>query len=96
MKEILEADAIRPSESSFSSNVVLVRKKDGSLRFCIDFRKLNSRTIRNAYNLPRIQDTIDSLTGSKYFSKLDLRSGYWQVEIEERDKHLTAFTAGFL
>ena len=94
LKEMLEADAIRPSESSFSSNVVLVRKKDGSLRFCIDFRKLNSRTIRDAYNLPRIQDTIDSLTGSKYFSKLDLRSGYWQVEIEEEDKHLTAFTVG--
>ena len=72
----------------------MVRKKDGSLRFCTDFRKLNSRTIRDAYNLPRIQDTIDSLTGSKYFSKLDLRSGYWQVEIEEEDKHLTAFTVG--
>ena len=64
------------------------------VRFCIDFRKLNSRTIRDAYNLPRIQDSIGSLTGSKYFSKLDLRSGYWQVEIEEEDKHLTAFTVG--
>ncbi|MCG8048682.1 MAG: RNase H-like domain-containing protein, partial [Candidatus Thiodiazotropha endolucinida] len=96
IKEMLEADAIRPSESPFSSNVVLVRKKDGSLRFCIDFRKLNSRTIRDAYTLPRIDDTIDTLIGSKYFSKLDLRSGYWQVEVEEEDKHLTAFTVGNL
>ena len=56
-------DVIRPSESSFSSDVVLVRKKEGSLRFCIDFRKLYNRTIRDAYNRPRIQDTIDSLTG---------------------------------
>ena len=96
LKEMLDAGAIRDSQSSFSSNVVLVRKKDGSLRFCIDFRKLNSRTIRDAYTLPRIDDTIDTLIGAKYFSKLDLRSGYWQVEIREEDKHKTAFTVGNL
>ena len=96
LKEMLDAGAIRDSQSSFSSNVVLVRKKDGSLRFCIDFRKLNSRTIRDAYTLPRINDTIDTLIGAKYFSKLDLRSGYWQVEIREEDKHKTAFTVGNL
>ena len=96
LKEMLEADAIRPSESPYSSNVVLVRKKDGSLRFCIDFRKLNARTIRDAYSLPRIDDTIDTLIGAKYFSKLDLRSGYWQVEMEEADKEKTAFTVGSL
>ncbi|MCU7858926.1 MAG: DDE-type integrase/transposase/recombinase, partial [Candidatus Thiodiazotropha sp. (ex Lucinoma kastoroae)] len=96
LKEMLESDAIRPSESPFSSNVVLVRKKDGSLRFCIDFRKLNSRTIRDAYMLPRIDDTMDSLIGAKYFSKLDLRSGYWQVEMEEEDKYKTAFSVGSL
>ena len=96
LKEMLEADAIRPSQSPFSSNVVLVRKKDGSLRFCIDFRKLNSRTVRDAYTLPRIDDTIDTLIGAKYFSKLDLRSGYWQVEMKEEDKEKTAFSVGNL
>ena len=96
LKEMLDAGAIRESESPYSSNVVLVRKKDGSLRFCIDFRKLNSRTIRDSYNLPRIDDTIDTLIGAKYFTKLDLRSGYWQVEMEETDKAKTAFTVGNL
>ena len=96
LKEMLDADAIRESESPYSSNVVLVRKKDGTLRFCIDFRKLNSRTIRDSYNLPRIDDTIDTLVGAKYFTKLDLRSGYWQVEMEESDKAKTAFSVGNL
>ena len=96
LKEMLEADAIRPSQSPFSSNVMLVRKKDGSFRFCIDFRKLNSHTVRDAYTLPHIDDTIDTLTGAKYFSKLDLRRGYWQVEMKEEDKEKTAFSVGNL
>ena len=96
LKEMLDAGAIRESESPYSSNVVLVRKKDGSLRFCIDFRKLNNRTVRDSYNLPRIDDTIDTLVGAKYFTKLDLRSGYWQVEMEESDKAKTAFSVGNL
>ena len=91
---MLDAGAIRESQSPFSSNVVLVRKKDKSLRFCIDFCKLNNRTVKDAYSLPRIEETIDTLAGSKYFSKLDLRSGYWQVGIKEADKHKTAFSVG--
>ena len=96
LKEMLDSGAIRESESPYSSNVVIVRKKDGSLRFCIDFRKLNSRTIRDSYNLPRIDDTIETLIGATYFTKLDLRSGYWQVEMEEADKAKTAFRVGNL
>ena len=94
IKEMLDAGAVRESQSPFSSNSVLVRKKDNSLRFCIDFRKLNNRTVKDAYSLPRIEETIDSLSGAKYFSKLDFRSGYWQVGIKEADKHKTAFSVG--
>ena len=94
LKEMLDARAIRESQSPFSSNIVLFRKKDNSLRFCIDFRKLDSRTLKDAYSLPRTEETIDSLAGSKYFSKLDLRSGYWQVEIKKKDKYKMAFTVG--
>ena len=94
LKEMLDAGAIRESQSPFSSNVVLVCKKDGSLRFCIDYRKLNNRTVKDAYYLPRIEETIDTLSGSKYFSKLDLRSGYWQVGVKESDKMKTAFLVG--
>ena len=94
LKEMLDAGAIRESQSPFSSNVVLVRKKDGSLRFCIDYRKLNNQTVKDAYYLPRIEETIDTLSGSKYFSKLDLRSGYWQVGVKESDKMKTAFSVG--
>ena len=74
--------------------MVLVRKKDGSLRFCIDLRKLNSRTIKDAYGLPRIEETLDCLEGSIIFTSLDLKSGYWQVEMDEASKPLTAFTVG--
>ena len=66
------------------------------MRFCIDFRKLSSRTIRDAYMLPCIDSTKDILIAAKYFSKLDLRSGYWQVEMSEKDKEKTAFRIGNL
>ena len=96
LREMIEAGAIRPSESPYSSNVVIVRKKDGSIRFCVDFRKLNNKTIKDAYALPRVEDTLHLLAGARYFTKLDLRSGYWQVEIDELDKHKTAFQVGTL
>ena len=92
--EMLAAEAIRPSQSPFSSNVVLVRKKDGSIRLCIDFRKLNQRTIKDAYAIPRIEDSFHLLVGSKFFTKLDLKAGYWQVELKEEDKMKTAFQVG--
>ena len=74
--------------------MVLVRKKDGGCRLCIDLRKLNSRTVKDGYALPRIDDTLDCLHGPKWFSTLDLKSGYWQVELEEEAKPLTVFTMG--
>ena len=94
LKEMLEIGAIRHSQSPWASAVVLVRKKDGALRFCIDLRKLNSRTVKDAYALPRIEDTLDCLTGTQWFSTLDQKTGYWQVEIQEEDKQKTAFTVG--
>ena len=87
---------MRESNSPYSSNCVLVRKKDNSFRFCLDFRLLNSRTRKDAYMLPRFVDTVDLLVGSIYFSNLDLRSGYWQVEMAEGDKAKTAFSVGNL
>ncbi len=96
LKEMLDLGVIENSNSPYSSNVVLVRKPDGSLRFCLDLRKLNSMTIRDAFPLPRIEDTLEALEGSCWFSVLDLRSGFWQVELEEQDKCKTAFSVGNL
>ena len=92
--EMLEVGAIRRSESPWVSAVVLVRKKDGSLRFCIDLRKLNSRTVKDAYSIPRIEDSLDSLNGLCIFTSIDLKAGYWQVELDEDSIPLTAFTVG--
>ena len=91
---MVEVGAIRRSFSPWANAVVLVRKKDGGLRLCIDLRKLNNRTIKDGYALPRIDDTLDCLHGARWFSTLDLKSGYWQVELEEEVKPLTAFTMG--
>ena len=94
LKEMLEIGAIRKSQSPWASAVVLVRKKDGALRFCIDLRRLNARTIKDAQTLPRIEDSLDSLNGSVIFTSLDLKSGYWQVELDEESIPYTAFTVG--
>ena len=92
--EMLEIGAIRKSNSPWASVVVLVRKKDGSLRFCIDLRKLNARTVKDAYSLARIEDSLDSLNGSCIFTSIDLKTGYWQVEMDPKSIPLTAFTVG--
>ena len=91
IQEMLDIGAIRESKSPFSLNVVIIRKKDGTIHFCINFRKLNARTKKDAYAIPRVKDTLHMLAGAKYFSKLVLKSGYWQVELDEADKAKTAF-----
>ena len=94
IQEMLDLGAIRPSNSPWASAIVLVRKKDGRLRFCIDLRRLNNRTVKDAYSLPKIESILDSLLGAKIFSTLDLKAGYWQVEMTEECKAYTAFTCG--
>lgn len=91
LQELLDSGVIRESESPFASPIVVVRKKNGSVRLCIDFRKLNSQTIKDAYALPNLEEVFSLLNGSKWFSVLDLKSGYYQVEMDESDKQKTAF-----
>ena len=93
INKLLDKDIIEPSLSPWSSPISLVTKKDGSIRFCIDYRRLNAVTVKDAYPLPRIDDSLDALSGSKWFSTLDLVSGYWQAEIVESDRPKTAFSS---
>ena len=92
---MLEQDVIEPSSSPWSSPVVLVRNKGGTYCFFVDYRQLNRLTKKDAHPLPRIDDTLDSLQGSCWFSTLDLASGYWQVEVDPAHKEKTAFTTPF-
>uniref|UniRef100_A0A5S6QPX8 RNA-directed DNA polymerase n=1 Tax=Trichuris muris TaxID=70415 RepID=A0A5S6QPX8_TRIMR len=89
---MLRQGVIERASGPWSFPVVLASKKDGSSRFCVDYRKLNDVTEKNAQPLPRIDDALDALAGSRWFSTLDLASGYWQVEVEARDRPKTAFT----
>ena len=94
LKLMLDAGVIQPSNSPWCNAVVLVRKKDGSLRFCIDFRKLNSLTVKDSHPLPRICETLESLAGAAHFLTFDMNSGFWQVPMDEESKQYTAFTLG--
>ena len=84
---------VDPSDSSWSLPVVLVTKKDGGTRFCVDYRRLNDITVKDAYPLPRIDDTLDMLAGKQWFSTLYLASGYWQVFLSQEARIKTAFPA---
>ena len=88
---MLKKDVIQPSASPCASGIILVKKKDGSKRFCVDYRKLNDITVKDAYPLPRIDNSLNQISGAEWFSCLDLNSGYWQVEVEESDRAKTAF-----
>ncbi len=89
--EMFRDGVIIPSKSPWASPVTLVLKKDGSIRFCVEYRRLNALTKRDSFPLPRIDDTLDFLTGCSWFSTLDLKSGYWQVEVDPKDREKTAF-----
>lgn len=91
LRTMLGKEVIRISSSLYAAGIVRALKKDGTLRLCIDYRLLNKITIKDKFPLPRIDDTIDALYGARYFSTLDLLSGYWKIEINEAEEHKTAF-----
>ena len=91
LQELLDKGFIRPSVSPWGAPVLFVKKKDGSMRMCIDYRELNKLTVKNRYPLPRIDDLFDQLQGSSWFSRIDLRSGYHQLKVKEADIPKTAF-----
>jgi len=90
LQELLDKGFIRPSNSPWGAPVLFVKKKDGTLRLCIDYRQLNKVTVKNRYSLPQIDDLFDQLKGARVFSKIDLRSGYHQLRIKEQDIQKTA------
>ena len=91
LQELLDKGFIRPSVSPWGAPIQFVKKKDGTMRLCIDYRQLNQVTVKNKYPFPRIDDLFDQLQGAQVFSKIDLRSGYYQLKISEPDVPKTAF-----
>ena len=89
LKDMLEKRVISPSKSPWTSPIVLVKKKDGTTRFCVDYRKVNDVTRKDDYPNPRVDDTLDMLSGSTCFTTLDLKSGYWQDEVAEEHREKT-------
>ena len=94
IQEMLDRGAIWPSQSPWCNAIVLVWKKDGTLRFCIDFRHLNACTKKDSYLIPKCPETMESLVGAHYFSTMDLKSGFWQVKVSEDSRQYTAFMVG--
>ena len=84
LQEMLDGGAIHPSQSPWCNAMVLVWKKDGGLRFCIDFQRLNARTKKDSYPLPHMQETMESMVGARFSSTMDLKSGFWQVKMAEK------------
>jgi hypothetical protein len=95
IKELLDMRHIRPNSSPFASSIVLVKKKDGTMRMCIAYRALNKKTIKNRYTIPRIDELLDELHGAIYFTKIDLRSGYHQIKMREEDISKITFTCHY-
>ena len=96
LQEMLDSGAIHPSLSVWCNAVVLVQKKDRGLCFSIEFHHFNAHMKRDFYPLPRIQEVLESLVGASHFSCLDLKSGFWQMKMDESSKQYTAFTVGNL
>ena len=94
IQEMLDGGAIWPSQSRWCNAIILVQKKDGTLRFCIDFRHLNARTNKDSYLIPKCPETMESLVGACYFSTMDLKSDFWQVKVSEDSHQYTVFTVG--
>lgn len=94
IKEMLKEEVVQPSQSPWCSEFVMVKKKTGDWRMCVDFRKLNSVTRKDSYPLPNLDECLENLAGNQYFSQIDFASGYWQVPVEKSSQALTAFRVG--